>query len=134
MILAIPLVVVLGVAGVYCPRFVGRNNQLRAAAQRAVNLTPPPPAGGPAAAAAAAAAGAAEERQILDFDRCVGIICPILMVSHQWRMHHRLGGLDRLQIVLLPLPGEGWKAALQGNPPAAHGCALPPATPTCLPA
>ena len=77
MLFAIPLVVGLGVAGVHSP--IGQRLE--------APLSP------------------TEKRQ-LGSDRWVGVICPILATSHHWRMYHLLGGLDNLQIVLIPLPGE----------------------------
>ena len=103
MIFAIPLVVALGVVGVHSP--IGRRLE-----------TPLSPA---------------ETRQ-LGFDRWVGIISCVLCLSHQWRTCHRVCGLDNYQIMLLPMPGVGWRWGGQAR--AAVHLLWPPRGCWCAPA
>ena len=99
MVFIIPLVVVLGVAGVQAGRLTP------------ANLTP-------------------TEKQQLEFDQRVGITSSCVMAAYQWRVYHRLSGLDNCQIVLLPLSGEGWPAAAgrgwRASRSAPAGCTLLP--------
>ena len=92
-----PLLMVLGVVGVLCPQLWR---------ERDTALLCP-----------------AEKRQLVA-DRSVGVISSFVVAAQEWRLHHSLGGLENLQIVLLPLPGRPccWQAALLGTP----GCRLGP--------
>ena len=101
---ALPLVVVTCVAGVQAARRKRRPGF-------DANLTP------------------AEKRQ-LDFDGQVALIATLIMAAHESSVYHRLGGLDNLQIVLVPLPGEvgparrrcGRRTGLCQRLPHQHAC------------
>ena len=59
------------------------------------------------------------EKRQLQLDGWSAFIGALMMIAHQSSVYRRLGGLDNLQIVLLPLPGEvGPASGAAGGAPA----------------
>ena len=139
MFFAIPLVVVLGGAGVQAARLSGGvgvtsgaegelagggRREAAAASRPPLSGSPHVPGTSPSIAEVLPPLSPAEKRQ-LHFDGRVAVICTLMMAAHHLSVFHRLGGLDNLQVVLIPLPGEVGPATAPAGKPAAHGWCVP---------